>query len=218
MRRLDTSPKLVERVHAAVLAEIAAGSLGPGERVIQEQIAQKLGVSRQPVQQALLLLRNQRVLSDAPGRGLLVAPLDLAYVRNMYDMRAVIEGLAFRQAALVNAKRAALEGPAHIDKGQLAVTNGSVSDMIAADMAFHEFVYQLAENPLITPAMDSHWIQAQRVMGEVLKRDDQPRNIWDQHAALLECVVAGDSDTAEKLAREHILQAADFMLSRLTGC
>ncbi len=215
MRQLDTSPKLVERVHAAVLAEIASGNLGPGERIIQEQIAQKLGVSRQPVQQALLLLRNQRVLSDAPGRGLLVAALDLAYVRNMYDMRAVIEGLAFRQAALVNAERAAVEGPAHIQAGQSAVTDGSVPGMIAADMAFHEFVYELSENPLIPPAMDSHWIQAQRVMGEVFKRDDQPRNIWDQHAVLLECVIAGDGDKAERLAREHILQAADFMLSRL---
>jgi len=217
MRQLDTSPKLVERVHAAVLAEIAAGNLGPGERVIQEQIAQQLGVSRQPVQQALLLLRNQRVLSDAPGRGLLVAPLDLAYVRNMYDMRAVIEGLAFRQSAQVNAERAAREGPAYIQAGKLAVTNGSVSSMIAADMAFHEFVYQLAENPLIEPAMDSHWIQVQRVMGEVLKRDDQPRNIWDQHAVLLECLVDGDSNKAEHLAREHIQQAADFMLARLSG-
>ncbi len=217
MKQLDTSPKLVERVHAAVLAEITSGNLAPGERIIQEQIAQRLGVSRQPVQQALLLLRNQRVLSDAPGRGLLVSALDLDYVRNMYDMRAVIEGLAFRQAALGNTARAAKEGKAHVQAGQKAVAKCSVPDMIAADMAFHQFVYELSGNPLIAPAMDSHWIQAQRVMGEVLIRDDQPRNIWDQHKVLLECVTDGDGDRAEQLARTHILEAADFMLSRLGG-
>ncbi|MCP6484450.1 GntR family transcriptional regulator, partial [Klebsiella pneumoniae] len=81
--------------------------LAPGERVIQEQLAQALGVSRQPVQQALMLLRNQGVLQDAPGRGLIVAPLDPEHVGHMYDMRAVIEGLACRRAAMVGAERAA---------------------------------------------------------------------------------------------------------------
>jgi len=213
---LQSQPKLVEQVHDAILAEIASGSLAPGARIIQEQIAKELGVSRQPVQQALLLLRNQGVLQDAPGRGLLVAPLDLDFVKKMYDMRAVIEGLAFQQAALMNPERAKREGPGFLKQGRQAVASGSVRDMIAADMAFHAFIYELAENPLIAPAMDTHWIQAQRVMGEVLMRDDQPRNIWDQHEALLNRIANGDSDAAEKLAREHILQAAAFMIERLT--
>ena len=105
MKVLATQPKLVEQVHEAIVSEISAGKLKPGERIIQEQIAQLLGVSRQPVQQALLLLRNQGVLRDAPGRGLIVAALDLDQVSNMYDIRAVIEGLAFRKAAERNADR-----------------------------------------------------------------------------------------------------------------
>jgi len=213
---LQTQPKLVEQVHGAILAEIASGHLAPGARIIQEQIAKELGVSRQPVQQALLLLRNQGVLQDAPGRGLLVAPLDLDFVKKMYDMRAVIEGLAFQQAALVNPGRAARQGPGLLKRGRAAVASGSVRDMIAADMAFHDFIYELSENPLIAPAMDTHWIQAQRVMGEVLMRDDQPRNIWDQHEALLEQIGNGDAVAAEELARQHILQAAAFMIDRLS--
>jgi len=216
VRVLQTQPKLVEQVHGAILAEIASGHLAPGARIIQEQIAKELGVSRQPVQQALLLLRNQGVLHDAPGRGLLVAPLDLDFVKKMYDMRAVIEGLAFQQAALMNPKRAKRDGPSYLKRGRQAVASGSVRDLIAADMAFHDFIYELSENPLIAPAMDTHWIQAQRVMGEVLMRDDQPRNIWDQHEALLGHIVNSDSVAAEQLAREHILQAAAFMIDRLT--
>jgi DNA-binding GntR family transcriptional regulator len=215
MQTLEAQPKLVEQVHAAILAEIATGQLRPGARIIQEQIAQQLGVSRQPVQQALLLLRNQGVLKDAPGRGLLVAPLDLDYVRHMYDVRAVIEGLAFRKAAECNADTARKKGPALIRAGRKAVASGSVGEMIAADMAFHDFVYALSRNPLVAPAMETHWTNAQRVMGEVLMRDDQPRNIWDQHEALLDAIAAGDADRAERLARQHILQAADFMIERL---
>nr|NDG08242.1 GntR family transcriptional regulator [Oxalobacteraceae bacterium] len=77
MKILESQPKLVEQVHKAILSEIAEGKLKAGSRIIQEQIAQELGVSRQPVQQSLVLLKNQGVLIDAPGRGLQVAPLNL---------------------------------------------------------------------------------------------------------------------------------------------
>lgn len=216
MKTLATQPGLVQQVQDAILSEIASGKLPPGSRIIQEQIAQELGVSRQPVQQALVVLRKLRVLCDAPGRGLLVAPLDLDHVRHMYDMRAVIEGLAFRNAAQHNAGRAAQDGPALISAGRTAVARGSVAAMIEADIAFHDFVYALSDNPLIAPAMETHWTNTQRVMGEVLLRDEHPRDIWDQHEALLDAVVAGDAKKAEKLARQHIEQAADFMIKRLS--
>jgi DNA-binding GntR family transcriptional regulator len=215
MKMLATQPKLVEQVQDAILAEIASGKLKPGERIIQEQIAAELGVSRQPVQQALLVLRNLGVLQDAPGRGLQVAPLDLDHVRNMYDMRAMIEGLSFRKAAERNAARAGREGPALIAAGRDAVARGSVAAMIDADMAFHDFIYALSENPLVAPAMETHWTNTQRVMGEVLMRDEKPRDIWQQHEALLQAVMAGDGERAERLAREHIQEAADFMIERL---
>ena len=215
MKELATSPKLVEQVYAAIFSEISEGKLPPGSRIIQEQIAQLLGVSRQPVQQALLLLRNQGVLQDAPGRGLIVSPMDLDYVVNMYDVRAVMEGLACAKAAERNAELAKKEGPALILSGRKAVASGSVVKMISADMKFHEFIYRLSENPLIAPAMESNWVQTQRVMGEVLMRDERPRNIWDQHAEILDAIMAGDADKAEKLARSHITNAADFMIARL---
>ena len=215
MKVLAIQPKLVEQVHEAIVSEISAGKLKPGERVIQEQVAQLLGVSRQPVQQALLLLRNQGVLRDAPGRGLIVAPLDLDQVGNMYDIRAVMEGLAFRNSAERNADRAKKQGPALIQNGRKAVKGGSVAAMIAADLRFHDFIYALSENPLIAPTMQAQWTFTQRVMGEVLMRDEQPHDIWDQHEALLDVVVSGDGAAAEALARQHIVQAARIVIGRL---
>ena len=217
MKVLAVQPNLTEQVHEAVLSEIAAGKLKPGERVIQDQLAEALGVSRQPVQQALLLLRKQGVLRDAPGRGLIVAPLDLDYVRNMYDVRSVMEGLAFRQAAERNAERARKQGPALIQNGRKAVQGGSVAGMISADLRFHDFIYELSGNALIKPTMEAQWTYTQRVMGEVLMRDEQPRDIWDQHEALLAAVMAGDGAEAERLARQHVVQAAEIMIARLAA-
>ncbi len=215
MKILETQPKLVEQVHKAILAEIAEGKLRPGERIIQEQIAQELGVSRQPVQQALILLRNQGVLRDAPGRGLLVAPLDPQFVRQMYEMRAVIEGLAFRKAAANFTDSAKARGEQLLAAGREAVRNSSVSGMIAADMAFHNFIYELADNPLISPAMETQWVNTQRVMGSVFLSADKPRDIWDEHEAMLKLVASGDGIKAEAAARRHLEQAAEFMIERL---
>jgi DNA-binding GntR family transcriptional regulator len=215
MKVIAAQPKLVEQVHEAIVSEISAGKLKPGERIIQEQIAQVLGVSRQPVQQALLLLRNQGVLRDAPGRGLIVAPLDLEQVSNMYDIRAVLEGLAFRKAAERSADRAKKQGPALIQNGRKAVAANSVAAMIAADIKLHDFICELSGNPLIAPTLEAQWTYTQRAMGEVLMRDERPRDIWDQHEAMLEAVMAGDGAAAEALARQHITQAAGVMISRL---
>jgi DNA-binding GntR family transcriptional regulator len=217
MKALALTPNLVEQVRDAILGEIASGQLAQGERIIQEQIAKTLGVSRQPVQQALLLLRTEGVLRDAPGRGLVVTPLEPDEVKHMYDMRAVIEGLAGRLAAEHNAERAARLGAAVIEAGRKAVASGSVARMVAADLKFHAFIYGLSGNPLIAPAMAAHWTHTQRVMGEVLIKDETPRDIWDQHAAILDAIARGAPDQAERLARRHIAQAATFMVSRLRG-
>ena len=217
MKMLSVQPNLVEQVHEAILLEISSGKLTPGTRIIQEQIAAELGVSRQPVQQALLLLRNQGLLKDATGRGLIVAPLDPDYIRQMYEVRAMLEGLAFRKAAETNPHVAAAQGAELISKGRQAVKGGSVQELIAADMAFHNFVYTLSENLLIAPTMDTHWTYTQRVMGEVLMRDEKPRDIWDQHEAMLAAIAQGDGDAAEQAARAHIMQTAVFIIGRINA-
>lgn len=217
MKTLVSQPNRVEQVRDAILTEIASGALAPGDRIIQEQLAQALGVSRQPVQQALVLLRNQGILQDAPGRGLLVAQLEADHVQHMYDLRAVIEGLAARRAAERGAERAAKVGPALIEAGRRAVAAGSVSKMISADMRFHEFIYGLSGNPLISAALETHLAYTQCVMGQVLISNEKPRDIWNQHEAILKAVAEGDPERAESLVRSHLVQAADFMVARLRG-
>jgi DNA-binding GntR family transcriptional regulator len=92
----------------------------------------------------------------------------------MYEVRAVLEGLAFRKAAEVNSERAREAGRKFIELGRKAVKGRSVPAMIDADRKFHDFIYELSENPLIAPAMQSQWSYTQRVMGEVLMRDERP--------------------------------------------
>lgn len=215
MRTLPAQPTLVDQVYEAVLSEISAGNFGPDSRLIQEELAESLGVSRQPVQQALLLLRSHGLLRDAPGRGLMVAPLDPEHVRNLYDVRGVLDGLASSKAAERDSASASVEGPGFIERGREAVRSRSIARMIATDMDFHFFLYGLSGNPLVAESSAAHWSYLRRVMGEVLLRGETPTQIWDQHEAILAAVSAADAKEAERLARAHISHASDALVGRL---
>ena len=215
VRPLTSQPSLVDQAYDAILSEIVAGRLAEHARLIQDDLARDLGVSRQPVQQALLLLRNQGFVRDAPGRGLEVAPIDVGFVRDLYEIRAVAEGLACRLAAERGAQQAAKFGPKLIEDGRKAELEYSVSKLIAADVKFHEFLTDISGNRLIKETTQPHWLHLRRLMGEVLMRDETPRQIWDQHEAILDAVIHGKAGQAETLARAHITTAATVFIARL---
>jgi DNA-binding GntR family transcriptional regulator len=215
MKLIGARKTLLEKVHEAILAEISCGKLSAGTRIIQEQLATELGVSRQPVQQALLLLKQQGVLEEAKGRGLLVTTLHPDQVRNIFEVRSAIEGLACRKAAELSRKEAAKLGPPIIRAGRLAIKKGSCESMISADMKFHMMIYKLSQNPLIDPAMDSYWVYTRRVMGHILTREEKPRDIWDQHEETIEAIINGNSKKAEAHIREHITQGGLFVETHL---
>jgi DNA-binding GntR family transcriptional regulator len=216
MAQLQTQPTLVEQVVNAIVSEIVDGDLPANARLIQDELARAYGVSRQPVQQALLLLRDRGLVREAPGRGLIVSPLDVDFVRNLYEVRAMLDGLAARLAAERGAARAKDEGQAFIDAGRAAVASGSLSAQIEADMRFHAFINELSGNPLIGETTAPHWPYLRRVMGEVLRDDEQmPEVILEEHVAILDAIVAGQGARAEVLSREHILRAANIFVARL---
>ncbi len=215
MQILRPQLTLVEQVYEAILSQIESGRYGGDARLVQEEVAETLGVSRQPVRQALLLLRNEGVLMSAPGRGLMVVPLEANKVRHLYDIRASLDALASRKAAERGRERARAEGPAFITRGRAAVNAASISEMIAADMAFHHFLYELSGNPLIAETAASHWSYLRCVMGAVLMTATTPREIWDQHDDILQAVIRGDAPAAERLASEHIEHAAVGVLKNL---
>jgi len=216
MPTVQTQPTLVEQVVNAIVSEIVEGELPSNSRLIQDELARAYGVSRQPVQQALLLLRDRGLVREAPGRGLIVSPIDPDFVRKLYEVRAMLDGLAGRLAAERGAERAKIEGPAYLEAGRSAVASGSLHEQIEADMKFHAFINELSENLLIGETTAPHWPYLRRVMGEVLRDDVQmPQTILGEHVAILEAIAAGDGDRAEALSRDHISRAAKIFVQRL---
>jgi DNA-binding GntR family transcriptional regulator len=216
MSNVQSQPTLVEQVVNAIVSEIVDGELPSNSRLIQDELARAYGVSRQPVQQALLLLRDRGLVREAAGRGLIVAPIDPDFVRRLYEVRAMLDGLAARLAAERGAERAKREGQAYLEMGRAAVASGSLNEQIEADMKFHAFINELSENSLIGETTAPHWPYLRRVMGEVLRDDVQmPQTILGEHVAILDAIIAGDGMRAEALSREHISRAAKIFVQRL---
>lgn len=212
--QLETAPDLVDQVYRALLDAISAGALAPGQRITQEELAERLAVSRQPVMQALRLLKRDGFVQDAPlagnagrCRGLQVTPLDPAWIAQVYEVRGALDTLAARLAA---ERRAHLD-PALIEQGRQAVDAGDIKAMIDADLAFHRALYQASANPLIEQSALLHWHHIRRAMGEALQHDGLRTPVWDEHTAIAQAVAQGDAEHAEALMREHSHQASLYL-------
>ena len=210
--KLDSAPDLVDQVYRALLDAISEGALAPGERITQEDIAERLAVSRQPVLQALRLLKKDGFVLDAPGRGVVVAPLDAGSVEHVYQVRVALDALAARLAA---ARRARLD-PALIDNGRKAARGRSVKAMIDADIAFHDAIYAASGNPWIEQGAHHHWRHLRRVMGAVLQQSRRRAAVWDEHAAIAAAIAAGDGARAARLIEQHGQRASDNLAEQLT--
>ena len=208
MASLQPAPTIVEQVYRTILDAICDGRLEPGERLTQESVAQKLSVSRQPVGQALLLLKQQKFVSEAGRRGLMVAPLDRDFMRSIYELRLGIEPLAAVLAARNASADDIGQGERMIAAGKDAVRHNSVAELIAADMQFHLYLYELSRNRLFVELMQELWNHLRRAMREVLQHREYRRAIWIEHEQILRAIAARDGDAAASLVRAHLQQAA----------
>jgi DNA-binding GntR family transcriptional regulator len=209
--RIEATPDLVDQVYRNLLDAISEGTLAPGQRLTQEDIAEQLAVSRQPVLQALRLLKRDGFVQDAPGRGLLVAPLDADWTMNVYQVRGALDALAARLAAQARARL----DPRLLEQGRKAARGRNVKAMIDADLAFHHAIYAASGNPLIGQSAQQHWRHLRRVMGAVLQQSRQREPVWDEHEAIAAAIAAGDADAAVRLMQDHSQQAAANLLARL---
>ena len=215
MKTLSRPTNLSAQVYQAVADEIVSGRLEAGMHLRQEELAARLGVSRQPVQQAMVMLSLDGLVIKSDKRGLYVAPLDAELMQKHYDIRCALDGLAARQAAqklsfdtfLVSSVQKSW-AMIFWQKAEQPFPKADIVAQITLDEAFHHLIYEAADNPLFATSARIHWQYLRRAMGEVLRHVESPQNIWQQHEAILAAVVAGNSATAEKLALDHANSAS----------
>jgi DNA-binding GntR family transcriptional regulator len=211
---------LVDRVYDRLVAAIAEGTLPPGKPLRQDEVANLLGVSRQPVSHALQLVKRQKLAVEHGRKGLAVAPLVGSDVRDLYQVRGALDGLAARLAAcraraLPDDERAAAEEA--LEAGQSLGEGTPVGALIRADVAFHNVLYRLSGNLSLFETVAPQWPHFMRAMGASLEIPGKPAVVWAEHALILERILAGDPKGAAKAATEHAERAGMELGARIAS-
>ncbi len=207
MESLAAPKTFVDQAYAVILDAICDGTLKPGERLTQESVARRLNVSRQPVHNALLVLKAQGFVRDFGRRGLAVAPLDPKLFESIYQFRSAIEPLAVRLAIPFLTKDAEKRGRVIIDRGATIAKRGNSLATVQADMDFHSFIYELSSNLLVVNTMHLNWQHLRRSMGEVLRVPALSERVWKEHGQIFGAMVARDADQAAALMQDHMINA-----------
>ena len=214
---LDPHPNLIDQVYARILEAIIDRTLPPGLRITQNELAEKLGVSRQPVSHALHLLYRQGLVAESGRRGFEVTELDPARIRQLYEVRSAIDALAARLAAgrvkTDTAGRTALE--AALKAGRAIGKHTPLARLIALDVDFHSAIYRLAGNPAIEEMIAPQWPHMRRSMATVLAELDYRDSAWSEHEAIAAQILAGNAKAAETAASAHAQTAGRMTEERL---
>lgn len=223
MKQIVSSPNRTEQVYAAIRDSICEGSLAPSTHLVQEDLAARLGVSRQPVQQAMILLKNDGLVVESDRRGLFVAPLDAEATINRYQIRIALDQLAARLVAQRAAgsrgfsERLRREGDKILDAGVRALNQERFYEAVTHDLNFHSFIYEMSGNPLIGITAEPHWHYLRRVMNAVLREARRGPVVWHEHLQILDLLVEGDIEGSLVMAELHARGAQDAFIAVLPG-
>ncbi len=195
-----------------LLDEIRRGALIPGARLRETELAERLGISRTPVREAIRLLEADNLVTHQPRLGATVRRLDHAEVVELYEMRAVLEGTAARLAA---------RGAAMVEIEELTALNAALSQVRTPEQArdlnrqFHDALQQAARNRFLTGSMAA--IQKTLlILGPTTLTDPaRAAEVVTEHAEILAALAARDGARAEAAMRSHIETALKIRLREL---
>lgn len=195
-----------------LLEEISRGDLLPGARLRETELAERLGISRTPVREAIRQLEADGLVAHMPRQGATIRVLDYTEVMELYEIRAVLEGTAARLAA-----RAASD----LELEELAALNGELSatrDSRSAyelNRQFHMTLLDAAKNRYLIKSVNALQKALLIIGPSTLAEADRANQAVKEHGDLLDALITRDGTRAEALMREHIEAAHRVRLRAL---
>jgi DNA-binding GntR family transcriptional regulator len=198
-----TRLSLADQVTSLTRDAIINGGLQPGKRLVESELAEYLKVSRGPVREALRRLEQEGLVRIKPASGTFVATLTEEDIKDIYGVRAALEGYAASIAAAGHFDVTPLD--AVLAQMQSSFRARDLSGIIEADVAFHRGLISLGNNRRLLTAWKTLEGQTRLILS--LTRDQvyrDPERLVEQHRALGEAIRSRNSEYAEKRVREHI--------------
>jgi len=194
-----------------ILRAIDVGTYRPGDRLVESELADRFGVSRTPIREALQRLETQSLLAR-DGRSLIVASLDHNQMAELYVVRSELEGLAARLAA-----RHATEEEVRLlrdfveeDKARI----GDPSALSRTNRRFHRQVHLASHNRYLVQQLDLVYRSMALMTTTSLSAEGRSERALEEHAAVVNAISKGDAESAQRELKGHISRAYEARLRR----
>lgn len=213
--RLEGYQPLRDMVFDVLMNAIMQGQLSPGERLLEVQLADEMGVSRTPVREAIRRLELEGFVVMVPRKGAYVAGLSVDDVESVYEIRTALETLAVRLAA----QRMEADDYRQLDelalKMQATWQERNVDQWVELDAHFHELLYKFSRNERLVQMMSNIMEQLSRYRIISLANVEVRQNSLSEHQELIEALRRRDSEMAAAAAARHIENTKHSLLKML---
>lgn len=213
--RLEGFQPLREMVFDVLMEAIISGQLPPGERLMEVQLAEEMGVSRTPVREAIRRLELEGFVVMIPRKGAYVAGLSIKDIVNIFEIRTALEQLAVTLAA----ERMTPEDLETLERllVELAETvkEADVEAWTELDKKFHHLIYEYSRNERLIQMMDNIMEQINRYRVISLSNLEVRQHSVEEHKRIVEGMAERDIDAARKAAADHINNTQNSLIALL---
>ena len=211
-RNLDNYKPLRDVVFENLRTAILEGDLKAGQRLMEVQLAEQLGVSRTPIREAIRKLELEGLVVMLPRKGAYVANMSFKDLIDVLEIRSSLEGLA----ASLAAERLREEDISDLERVakefEKSVREADIDNVLKKDVEFHEKIFLMANNKKLYQLITSLWEQVHRFRVTYVSNYDASLSLVDEHNRILEAIKSGDCELAKKYATEHIEIAEQFFM------
>ncbi|MCC8049647.1 MAG: GntR family transcriptional regulator [Clostridiales bacterium] len=195
---------------------ILRGEIRPGERLMEIHLAQKLGVSRTPVREAIRMLELEGLVTTIPRRGAVVADITVSDMEDVLEVRLALEELAVQIVCKKLTQEQLNEMKALAAGFRRTLDGDDVGECAQADMVFHEAIYNATGNKRLVQILNNLREQMYRYRMEYLKDKSSHQVLAEEHAEILQALEERDEQRALEATRRHIARQKEHIIAELT--
>lgn len=214
---IDEYLPLREVVFKTLRQAIIQGEFQPGERLLEVTIANKLGVSRTPVREAIRMLELEGLVVMIPRKGAEVANITVKDLRDALEVRMAIEALSVRLACERIDEEGREELKSACMKFKEAINSKLVPAIVEGDEEFHNAIYKATKNPKLINTAQNLREQVYRYRVEYVKDFSYHDNLVREHDLITMAILKGDAKSAETVMNEHIYNQEQIVIKNLAN-
>lgn len=212
LRVAKQSATLRGQVEEKLRMAIASGGFKPGQRLVERELCEKLGVSRPSLREALRQLEAEGLITVIPHRGPMVASMSPEEARHLYELRALLEGFAARRCAEQAPAELKAQLSEALDTFEAAATSGKSDDLVRTKSVIYDLILEGAGNIFVRQTLASLYNRINLLRVTSMSRPGRLRHSIAELREIVAAIQAGDGARAEAACYLHIANAANAAL------